>query len=57
MDCYGLSAVVANTAERRGGDAEEVWIISKKKESSHVSGAKEVIAGAVFDRVEQVVEF
>ncbi len=55
MNRYGLSMVVANTAENMGGSEGEVWIISKKNEISHVSGTKDVIAGAVFDSVEQVM--
>jgi len=55
MNRYGLSMVVANTAENMGGSEGEVWIIGKKNEISHVSGTKDVIAGAVFDSVEQVM--
>ncbi|PXF56648.1 MAG: bifunctional phosphopantothenoylcysteine decarboxylase/phosphopantothenate--cysteine ligase CoaBC [Candidatus Methanogaster sp.] len=55
MDRYGLSMVVANTVKSMGGDAGDVRIISKKRGISQVSGAKEVIAGAIFDSVEQVV--
>jgi len=55
MNRYGLSMVVANTAENMGGSEGEVWIIGKKNEISHASGTKDVIAGAVFDSVEQVM--
>ncbi len=50
MGRYGLAMIVANTAESMGGDEGEVWIISKNNEISHVSGAKDVVAGAIFDR-------
>ncbi len=55
MTRYGLSMIVANTVESMGGDAGEVWIISKKNEISRVSGTKDAIAAAVFDSVERVV--
>ena len=51
MDRYGLAMIVANTVETMGGGEGEVWIISKNNEICHVRGTKDVIAGAIFDRV------
>ncbi len=50
MARYGLAMVVANTAESMGGGEGEVWIISKNNEISYISGAKDVVASAIFDR-------
>lgn len=50
MDRYGLAMIVANTVENMGGDEGEVWIISKNN-VRHVCGTKDVVAGAIFDRV------
>ena len=51
MDRYGLAMIVANTAENMGGSEGEVWIISKNNEICHVIGSKDVVAGAIFDRL------
>ena len=51
MDRCGLATIVANTVETMGGDEGEVWIISKNNEICHVRGTKDVVAGAIFDRV------
>jgi phosphopantothenoylcysteine decarboxylase/phosphopantothenate--cysteine ligase len=51
MDRYGLATIVANNVENMGGDEGEVWIISKNNEICHVRGTKDVVAGAIFDRV------
>ncbi|RZN42198.1 MAG: bifunctional phosphopantothenoylcysteine decarboxylase/phosphopantothenate--cysteine ligase CoaBC [Methanosarcinales archaeon] len=50
MDRYGLDMIVANTAGNLGGDEGEVWIISKNN-VRHVRGTKDMVAGAIFDRV------
>ncbi len=55
MDRYGLFMVVANTVASMGGDAGEVWIITARgREIIHAGGTKDVIAGAIFDSVEQM---
>jgi len=56
MKRYGLSMVVANTVESMGGGEGEVWIIADgKRDLIHAVGTKDVIAGTVFDAVEQVM--
>jgi phosphopantothenoylcysteine decarboxylase/phosphopantothenate--cysteine ligase len=56
MKRYGLSMVVANTAENMGGGEGEVWIITGGgHDVIHAGGTKDVIAGTVFDSVEQVM--
>ena len=56
MKRYGLSMVVANTAENMGGGEGEVWIITGGgRDVIHAGGTKDVIAGTVFDSVEQVM--
>lgn len=51
MDRYGLDMIVANTVENMGGDEGEVWILSKNNEICYARGVKDVVAGAIFDRV------
>jgi len=56
MNRYGLSMVVANTAENMGGGEGEVWIITERgHDLIHAGGTKDAIAAAVFDSVEQVM--
>ena len=58
MNQYGLAVVVANTMDNMGGDCGDVRIITAHDPSQprHVSGTKTIVAGVIFDYIQEFLE-
>ncbi len=58
MNRYGLAVVVANTMDNMGGDCGDVRIITAQDpgQPRHVSGTKTIVAGVIFDYIQEFLE-